>query len=146
MNCVYNSGITNKVSTVDIVKPQTMADATGPQISDFPPIPNASDMSPPTVVVVVMMMPVQSVREGVAKAPNRIRDPKADQEQTRDRNHALADRLKQLSPEKQGEQTEGYGNCHVPETTEERDAQRPAPRPFSRPSDRGNRNPVVRCE
>jgi hypothetical protein len=69
------------------------------------------------VVVVVMVVPVQSVSESVAKAPNRVREPKPNHEQTRNRNHALSDRLKKLRPEQQGEETERHGNRHVAETT-----------------------------
>ena len=50
MNSRYSSGTTISVSSVENASPHTMAVATGPQISDLPPSPVASENSPAMVV------------------------------------------------------------------------------------------------
>ena len=50
MNTRKSSGTISSVSTVEKIRPQTIAVATGPHSSDLPPSPVASENRPATVV------------------------------------------------------------------------------------------------
>ena len=54
MNIQYSKGMTNRVSTVENPRPQTIEAATGPHSNDLPPSPTASENRPPMVVTEVI--------------------------------------------------------------------------------------------
>ena len=57
-----SNGIAYKVSILEKASPQTIAVATGPQISDLPPSPSASEDSPAIVVSVVIRIGMMRLR------------------------------------------------------------------------------------
>ena len=65
-------GITNKVSTVENANPQTIAVATGPQISDLPARPAASENNPAMVVREVISIGITRRRAAYTVACKRL--------------------------------------------------------------------------
>ena len=51
-----------RVSALATTRPATILEATGPQISDFPPSPTASENRPAMVVVVVIRIGITRLR------------------------------------------------------------------------------------
>ena len=95
------------------------------------------------VIVMVMMVPVNSMRKRAAQSPDRIRHAETDQQKPSNRDHVLAEPLEQLGPEEQGEEAEQHGDRHVAESTKESNTCGASPRPSTCAGHGRDRHPMV---
>ena len=96
------------------------------------------------MIIVMMVMAVDAMRERTPQPPHGVRNAEADQKQSGDRHHLLAKRFEELRAKHQRENTEKNRHRHMAKAAHEGDSRRPGPRPAPGACHRRDRNPVVR--